>query len=52
MAKTSAVSSSGGMMVKHCNCESSYSDKHYGKGLRPHNKTTKGHRCCICGKSS
>ena len=41
-----------GMTVKGCTCESKFCDTRYGDKRRPHNKTTKGVRCCVCGKNS
>ena len=42
--------------VKKCNCENTFQDLTYGKGMRVMNLTTKGkesakvHRCTVCNK--
>lgn len=38
--------------VRHCNCESEFQDKLYGKGMRLHNIMGDGPkcRCTVCGK--
>jgi len=35
--------------VKSCTCKHAYQDKEYGINQRVYNKTTKGHRCTVCG---
>ena len=39
-------------MILKCTCNHKYQDKHYGPGMRVHNKCTKDgkvkHRCTVC----
>lgn len=41
-------------MVLPCNCKHEYQDKHYGPGMRVHNKfgegSDSGFRCTVCKK--
>jgi hypothetical protein len=35
--------------IKSCKCVNAFQDAQYGKGMRVHNKGTKGHSCTVCG---
>lgn len=35
--------------IRPCTCEHEFQDKHYGKGQRVWNVSTKGMTCTVCG---